>query len=124
MIGRLIDPSGAPRCEVCALPLPRGEESGVCSRRCAVLRRQATALTGRRNELIAAVLAELDRLETTATICPGELARRILPGKREPLSLLRPLLFELEQERKVALLQKGEVVPWWKIRGPFRVRRR
>ncbi len=57
-------------------------------------------------------------------MCPGALAQRVLPGVRDPLTLLRPLLFELQEKGRVALSQKGAVLPWWKIRGPFRIRAR
>ena len=77
----------------------------------------------KKDALTAQVLAELAELGPGTTICPGELSHRVLPGVDQPLTVLRPLLFELAAGRQLRLSQKGAVVGWWKIRGPFRVGR-
>ena len=76
-----------------------------------------------RDALTGKVLAALAELRAGTTICPGELSHRVLPGVEQPLTVLRPLLFELAAGRQLRLSQKGSVVGWWKIRGPFRVGR-
>ncbi len=110
------------RCEVCGLPLPHNEPGTICSRRCASNKALSEDLhANRREQLENAILTVVARLGEDATICPGTLARRVLPGMKDPLRLLRPLLFLMQQNRRIRLSQKGKFLPWWKIRGPFRV---
>lgn len=113
------------RCLVCALPLPKNADDGICSRRCAGLRRRAQVVTGpERERWKSAILQRLEGLEAGTTICPGALARELLPNDPQPIALLRPLIFELQDERRVQLSQAGRTVIWRKIKGPFRVRLR
>ncbi len=113
------------RCRVCLLPLPRGgDPQGICSRRCAGRHKESAELASRRDALKTAILSALSTLSKDASICPGELSHRVLPGTSQPLSILRPLLFELAEDGRVRLSQKGTLLPWWKIRGPFRVKPR
>ncbi len=113
------------RCVVCALPLPKKSTDGICSRRCAGLRRRAEAVTGpERERWKVAILERLERLKKGATMCPGAMARELMPDEPHPLALLRPLLFELQEQRRVKLSQAGQAVIWQKVRGPFRVRLR
>ena len=110
------------RCRVCALPLPAsGADDGICSRRCAGRRRESVAAASDSAQLKAQLLAEIARLKTGTTVCPGELSQRILPGVDQPLTVLRPLIFELSISRRLRLSQKGTITLWQKIRGPFRV---
>lgn len=110
------------RCRVCALPLPTmDDDSGICSRRCAARKRESTAIAADAAAIKARILSEIARLKPGTTVCPGELGHRILPETEQPLILLRPLVYELAAARKLRLRQKGDVVLWQKIRGPFRV---
>ena len=110
------------RCRVCALPLPAsGADDGICSRRCAGKKRESASAASDSAELKAQLLAEIARLKTGTTVCPGELSQRILPGVDQPLTVLRPLIFELSISRRLRLSQKGTITLWQKIRGPFRV---
>jgi Protein of unknown function (DUF3253) len=67
------------------------------------------------------LLAEVAKLKVGTTICPGELSQQILPSTDQPLTVLRPLIFELAISRRLRLSQKGTITLWQKIRGPFRV---
>lgn len=67
------------------------------------------------------VLRELQSLKRGSSICPGQLARKVLPGVEEPLRLLRPLIYRWAEQGHLRLSQKGHILPWWKIRGPFRI---
>jgi len=69
----------------------------------------------------ARILLEVARLERGSTVCPGELSLRVLPETVLPLTLLRPLIYELAEARKIILRQNKNVVLWQTIRGPFRV---
>ena len=113
------------RCRICALPLPvaaKGQANdGICSRRCAGLRGQSAAVLKNTGTLTQKILSELTALRPDITICPGELSRRVLPGAEPPLTVLRPLIFELAAARRLRLSQKGRITLWWKIHGPFRV---
>ncbi len=110
------------RCRVCALPLPAsGAEDGICSRRCAGRRRESAAAARDASDLKAKLLTEIALLKAGTTVCPGELSHRILPGTEQPLTVLRPLIFELSMTRRLRLSQKGVITLWHKIRGPFRV---
>lgn len=111
-------------CRVCALALPRNADGDVCSRRCAGLRkRSAAALGAEAAEWRRRVLDVLAELQKSATTCPGALSQSLLPELDKPLTVLRPLLYQMAEEGKVVLSQKGLKTPWWKIRGPFRIRR-
>lgn len=110
------------RCRICLLPLPRNaDESGICSRRCAGRKVESAHVAENREELKQSILVEISALRKGTSVCPGELSHRVLPGTEQPLSLLRPLIFELAEAGKLRLSQKGTLLPWWKIRGPFRV---
>lgn len=112
----------ASRCRVCALPLPAsGADDGICSRRCAGRRRESAAVAVDAPALKERILAEVATVRPGTTLCPGELSHRVLPGLELPLTLLRPLIYELAGERKLRLSQKGKTMLWEKIRGPFRV---
>lgn len=112
-------------CEVCALPLPRNVLEGTCSRRCAGLRKLGEAINGPdQAHWRVAISKELATLRPGSTVCPGQLASQLLPGIEKPLSVLRPLLYQMADEGKVVLSQKNLTTPWWKIRGPFRIRRK
>jgi hypothetical protein len=67
------------------------------------------------------LLAEVAKLKAGTTICPGELSQQILPITDQPLTVLRPLIFELAISRRLRLSQKGTITLWQKICGPFRV---
>jgi len=111
------------RCRVCALPLPANAADGICSRRCRGLKRESARVTGEeRVQWRARILERVGQLREGTTICPGQLSQELLPGIERPLTLLRPLIFELQEEKKVRLTQKGQPVILRKIRGPFRVR--
>lgn len=110
------------RCRICVLPLPRNpDESGICSRKCAGRKAESERIMEDRDKLKHSILVEVSSLRKGTSICPGELSHRVLPGTEQPLSLLRPLIFELAEAGKLRLSQKGTLLPWWKIRGPFRV---
>jgi hypothetical protein len=112
-------------CRVCGLALPRkNADDGICSRRCSGRRRLSAEVQARAEELSTALLAELQKLAKDSTICPGELSQRVLPGPDLPLGVLRPLIFQLNDAGRLRLSQKGVTLPWTKIRGPFRVRRK
>ncbi len=112
------------RCRVCALPLPEtGAEDGICSRRCAGRKRESAIVARDAADLKKNILTEISVLKSGTTVCPGELSHRILPGMDLPLTLLRPLIFELSMSRRLRLSQKGTITLWQKIRGPFRVGR-
>lgn len=63
------------------------------------------------------VLRHLDRVRPGGTICPGLLARRL---GTDPSSL-RPVLADLEQQGRIAILQRGQRKSLGEVRGPFRV---
>jgi hypothetical protein len=115
------------------LPLPRvskqNQEAGngqeelvrICSRRCAGKRAESAEVVRNRAALEALILTEVRALRKGTTVCPGELSHRVLPGVDQPLTVLRPLIYELAAAGKLRLRQKGAVVLWEKVRGPFRV---
>jgi Protein of unknown function (DUF3253) len=110
------------RCRICALPLPAKDDgSGICSRRCAGRKTESAKVAADSASLKARILAEVATLKHGTTVCPGELSHRVLPDTVLPLTLLRPLIYELAAARKFSLRQKGTVIIWQKIRGPFRV---
>lgn len=118
-VQELMDAHG--RCRVCGLPLPKDGEPGVCSRRCAGLRKEAEACARAHGEWEDLVLKELANLSRESTMCPGELCQRLMPGTEKPIGILRPLLFYMAERGRIRVSQKGRVIPWFKIRGPFRV---
>ena len=65
------------------------------------------------------VLRLLEELRPGATICPGELARR-LGGTQ---ASLRPLLIELAKAGCVKITQRGRPADLEIVRGPYRVAR-
>jgi Protein of unknown function (DUF3253) len=67
------------------------------------------------------LLTAIAKLKPGTTICPGALSQEVLPGTDQPLTVLRPLIFELAISRRLRLSQKGTIMLWQKIRGPFRV---
>lgn len=67
------------------------------------------------------VLAELSRLRPGTTLCAGELARRVFPGKERPLDSLRPVLLRMERSGSVRVMQRGQAADLETLRGPFRV---
>ena len=73
--------------------------------------------------LTVKLLLEVAAFRQGTTVCPGELSRCLLPGVDQPLTVLRPLIFGMAAARRLRLSQKGTVVGWWKIKGPFRVGR-
>jgi hypothetical protein len=110
------------RCRVCALPLPATlPEDGICSRRCAGRRRESAVIAQESSVMKERLLAGIANLKAGTTICPGALSQEILPGTDQPLTVLRPLIFELAILRRLRLSQKGTIMLWQKIRGPFRV---
>jgi Protein of unknown function (DUF3253) len=110
------------RCRVCALPLPaKPDDSGICSRRCAGRRGESEAIFLSEAALKQQVIVEISKLKRGSSVCPGELSQRLLPGTDQPLTVLRPLLYELAAARRIRLSQKGTLMLWEKIRGPFRV---
>lgn len=110
------------RCRVCLLPLPAGTcDQGICSRRCAGRKSESADVARSVAKLTEQILAEISQLKKGTTICPGELSQRILHGSEQPLTLLRPVIFGLADARRLRLSQKGTVMIWPKIRGPFRV---
>jgi hypothetical protein len=112
------------RCRICALSLPaNGAEDGICSRRCAGKKQASAAVAKDAAVLKEMLLKEIAGLKPGTTVCPGELSHRVLPGTDQPLTVLRPLIFELSISRRLRLSQKGTITLWQKIRGPFRVGR-
>jgi hypothetical protein len=110
-------------CRICGLAMPRTEsEDGICSRACAGRRKSSHQVWRDQSALTIQIQQELVRLAADSTLCPGELSCRILPQETKPIGVLRPLLFQLAKQGKIQTLQKGSVVLWSKIRGPFRVR--
>lgn len=65
----------------------------------------------------ASVLRALAELRPDATICPGELARRL--GATQ--SALRPVLAELAAAGRVRITQGGAEADLAVVRGPYRV---
>ncbi len=121
LAGDWLAPHG--KCRVCGLDLPRaGADDGICSRACAGRRGESRAVLADEAALAEAILSELRTLAKDSTLCPGELSVRIRPGVAKPIGVLRPVIFRLAQAGTLRTLQKGHVVPWTKIRGPFRVR--
>ena len=111
-------------CQICALPLPRTADNNICSRRCAGLRKLSSEVLGpQQTEWRARILQSLSTLKPGTTICPGELSVNLLSGVEKPLTVLRPLLYQMAEEGRVVLSQKNVKTHWWKIRGPFRIRR-
>jgi hypothetical protein len=95
----------------------------VCSRRCAGLRKKSQQILQLEAEKWCSELVRrLRLLDRASTVCPGDLCVQVMPGVDKPLTLLRPLLFQMAQAGTLTLQQKGKIVPWWKIKGPFRVR--
>ncbi len=110
------------RCRICALPLPpRSAGEGICSRRCAGLRGESAAVEEQAHALMERLLAEVARLRRGTTVCPVDLAQRVLPQVAQALTVLRPLIFELAESGRLRLSQKGALVRWPKISGPFRI---
>jgi predicted nucleic acid-binding Zn ribbon protein len=110
------------RCIVCGMPLPGKPDQDICSRRCSTQKKKALQLqTTKLQEIESEILSIVTQLRDDATICPGTLAQKIFPDSEDPLRLLRPIIFYLQEQRRLRLSQKGAVLPWWKIRGPFRV---
>lgn len=110
-------------CRVCGLALPRsGADDAICSRSCAGRKKESVAVHSQREHYQQDLLAILRTIKFPATICPGELSCRVLPQSTKPIGILRPVIFELAQRGKLQTLQQGNVIPWTKIRGPFRVR--
>lgn len=101
-------------CEVCALSLPRTADSGVCSRGCAGLRKHSAAVNGSEQpEWRQKILASMAELKPGATICPGELSQAVLPGIDKPLTVLRTLMYQMAENGKVVLSQKGRYFLSW-----------
>ena len=78
------------------------------------MQREVEALTAR-------ILAGVATLKAGTTICPRALSQEVRPGLDQPLTVLRPLVFNLAAAGKLRLRQNGAVVIWWKVKGPFRV---
>ncbi len=68
----------------------------------------------------AEVLRVRDELRPGATICPGELARR-LGSTQAALRSLRSLLAGLAAQGRVAITQRGAPADLATLRGPYRV---
>lgn len=67
----------------------------------------------------SAVLVELSALRAGATICPGELARRL--GTTQ--ASLRPVLIALAEAGAIRVTQRGAPAELRTLRGPYRVAR-
>lgn len=67
----------------------------------------------------AAIREVLDTLRPEATMCSGELARRV--GATQ--ATLRPVLVALADEGVVVITQRGETADLRTLRGPYRVAR-
>ena len=93
----------------------------VCSRQCAGRRKESIEVARQKIAIGELVIAEVNLLDGSATICPGELSHRVFPNTEKPLTVIRPIIYELAMAGKIRLRQKGQVVRWDKIRGPFRV---
>lgn len=65
----------------------------------------------------AAIFAELGGLRPGATMCPGELARRLGATQAD----LRPVLAKLAAERRILVMQRGAPADLATLRGPYRV---
>ena len=63
------------------------------------------------------LLAELVPLKPGATMCPGELARRLGTTQKA----LRPTLVELQQSGVIKVTQGGKPKSLASVRGPYRV---
>lgn len=63
------------------------------------------------------LLAELVPLKPGATMCPGELARRLGTTQKA----LRPTLVELQQRGVIKVTQGGKPKSLASVRGPYRV---
>ena len=66
---------------------------------------------------LEAILAELAALRPGATLCPGELARRLGSTQAQ----LRPLLQTLADAGRIAITQRGAPADLRTLRGPYRV---
>lgn len=64
-----------------------------------------------------AILAPLAALRAGATMCPGELARRLGTSQAE----LRPTLVALAAEGRINITQRGAPADLRTLRGPYRV---
>lgn len=63
------------------------------------------------------ILAELAKVRAGATLCPGELAKRL--GITQ--AGLRPRLIELSSSGRIVVSQRGETADLRTLRGPYRV---
>lgn len=69
------------------------------------------------SDIAEAILAALLELRPGATICPGELARRLGSTQAE----LRPVLSRLASDRRIRITQRGVPADLVRLRGPYRV---
>ena len=57
------------------------------------------------------------------TICPSEVARALFPAQwRKHMDEVRQAAISLQQEGKVAITQKGQLIDVKKIKGPIRIK--
>lgn len=73
----------------------------------------------------SAILDLLERRPAGRTICPSE-AARVLGGDdgfRPYMDVVRAAAADLVAERRIDVLQRGEVVDLATVRGPVRLRR-
>ncbi|MGF1657157.1 MAG: DUF3253 domain-containing protein [Verrucomicrobiales bacterium] len=84
----------------------------------------ARKIRGEESFWVDQLLQQTRLLSKGTSACPGALAQTILPKHAQPLNVLRPLLFMLAEHGKIRLTQKGQVLGWRHIRGPFRVSQR
>jgi len=57
------------------------------------------------------------------TICPSEVARNLWPNEwRDHMEEVRKAAFDLRDEGKIIILQKGEPVTGNTVKGPIRIK--
>ena len=114
--------TGSPLCRACGRPIERTSKDGsplsYCSRRC---RSQRVRPADRALE--RGILDLLEARETTATICPSEVVRRLHPDDwRARMEDVRRAGRRLAMRDEIEFLQHGRVVDPATVRGPIRLR--
>lgn len=110
-------------CRVCALPLPASAPTGICSKRCTGRKKVSADVHVRHQEFEDLIIRNVSEADSKTGMCSAELSAKVLPEiKENPLNVLRPLIFRLAEQGRVALLQKGSTVSWMMLRGPFRIK--
>jgi len=83
----------------------------------------ASAAPPSRERIECAIFDLLSRRAAGRTICPSEAARALDPTEWRPLmDAVREVAFELADDGRLEVTQKGQVVDGRSARGPIRLR--